>query len=93
MTKNPGSCRTKDDKSGFYLNLYAYIPLAGNVADMLADMSSRHSVSPCFGQQPTCHRQRDWESILVTCRLISRHNICAASVKLARRDRCLPMSS
>ena len=44
--------------------------LVGNVGDMLADMSSRHSMSPCFGQQPTCRQHRDWESILVTCRHI-----------------------
>ena len=63
--------------------------LAGNVADM----SSHHSVLPCFGQHPTCRRRRDWESILVTSWLISRHDICKASAKLARWDRCLPMSS
>jgi hypothetical protein len=56
-------------------------------------LSSPHSVLTCFGQQPTCRRRHDWESILVTCRIISRHNICKASAKLARWDRCLLMSS
>ena len=67
--------------------------LVGNVADMSADMSSHHSLSPCFGQKPTCRRRCDWESILVMCRHILRHDICEASAKLVRRDRCLRMSS
>ena len=67
--------------------------LVGNFGKILADMSSYHTLSPCFGQQPTCRRHCDWESILVTCWHISQHNICKASAKLARQDRCLRMLS
>ena len=69
------------------------LSLVGNVSNMLADISSHHPMLPCFGQQPTCHQYRDWESILVMCWHILRHNICEASAKLACRDRYLPMLS
>jgi len=69
------------------------VSLVGNVSDKSADMSSRHSLSPCFGRQQTCRRHHDRESILVACRHISRHNIWEASAKLAHWGRCLLMSS
>ena len=67
--------------------------LVGNAGNMSANMSSHHRLLPCFGREPTYHCHQDWESILVSHRPISQHNICKTSPNLARQDICLLMSS
>jgi hypothetical protein len=67
--------------------------LARNVGHMSYNMFSCYNLLSSFCQQKTCCRHCDWESILVMCQHISRHNIFKASAKLACWTRCHPMSS